>query len=186
MGLDLAPKTPRGHGRIVAAYSSFNWRIHAKTSLTGGLRYEFWQRAFNDQQAARQFSQLFPSLHFSHKPSEATTLVLNYTRRISRPAYNDLATNLMYNDPISVFTGNPALKPTLSQALKVEFSLKGKSIGLVFQRMKTPSCVTKSAPTRPRNLPRFATKHGLPKQHQPEWEFPYTTFQNWKLSVGLP
>lgn len=61
----------------------------------------------------RNLSELFPNIFFSRKLNEDTELQLSYTRRISRPTYNDLASYITYNDPVSVFTGNPLLKPVL-------------------------------------------------------------------------
>lgn len=118
---------------IAAAYSQFRFLLTAKSNLHLGLRYEYWQREINTYNDAFTIAQFFPSVLFAHQINSKSNFNLTYTRRISRPAYTDLVSNLFYNDPTFVFSGNPLLKPTLSDVLKADFTTGGLNIGLSFQ-----------------------------------------------------
>lgn len=124
--------------RIAAAYAQFKFLLQPKSNLQAGLRYEYWQRGLNLNQNPFVIAGLFPSLLYTQELGEKSRLSLSYNRRISRPAYTDLVSNLFYNDPTFVFSGNPLLKPTLTDVFKVEFSSKGYSLGLSLQNDINP------------------------------------------------
>lgn len=119
--------------RIAAAYAQFRFLLSPKANLHLGLRYEYWQRDISGHKEAFTISQFFPSVLYTHTISDKSSFSINYNRRISRPAYTDLISNLFYNDPTFVFSGNPLLKPTLSDVLKADYSTKGFTIGLSLQ-----------------------------------------------------
>jgi iron complex outermembrane recepter protein len=170
---------------ILAAYTSFNFTLNPKTSLTTGGRYEYWTRTFNTNQEQKSYGQFFPSLHFNHKLSNNNQFNINATRRISRPAYNDLVSNLFYNDPSSVFTGNPLLKPTISNTLKAEFVHKSLSLGLTLQHEDKPiiryqlssSAANDILILSPQNLD-YQNSIGI------HTHIPIDVFRWWKLTFG--
>jgi iron complex outermembrane recepter protein len=123
---------------IAAAYMSFNFTLSPKKTLKMGVRYEYWLRTFNINNAQKRNGQFFPSIHFNHKLSDNNQLNINATRRISRLAYNDLVSNLFYNDPSSVFTGNPLLESTITNTLKAEWVHKSMSFGFTLQNEDKP------------------------------------------------
>jgi hypothetical protein len=98
-----------------------------------GLRYEYWQRDIKGHTHAFTIAKLFPSVTYIRTLNEQSNWSINYNRRISRPAYTDLISNLFYNDPTFVFSGNPLLKPTITDVLKADFTNKGLNMGLSFQ-----------------------------------------------------
>jgi hypothetical protein len=59
---------------------------------------------------------------------------LSYTKRISRPSYNDLASYVGYSDPTAVYTGNPFLQPTITNNIKLGYNYKTYSFSLLFSR----------------------------------------------------
>ncbi|MEA5427860.1 TonB-dependent receptor domain-containing protein [Arcicella lustrica] len=119
--------------QIAAAYSQVKLLLNAKTNLLLGLRYEYWKRNFSNQEDPFEISKFFPSILYTYAINQNTSINFNYSRRISRPAYTDLISNLFYTDPTFVFSGNPLLKPTLSDMLKVEYSRNGLSVGISAQ-----------------------------------------------------
>jgi iron complex outermembrane recepter protein len=119
--------------RIAAAYSQFKFLLNTKSSLHLGLRYEYWLRNINIYEDAFKIAQFFPSILYTKTVNDNSNFSLNYSRRISRPAYSDLVSNLFYNDPTFVFSGNPLLKPTLTDVLKADYTIKGFNIGLSYQ-----------------------------------------------------
>jgi iron complex outermembrane recepter protein len=170
---------------IAAAYTSFNFTINPKTTLTTGVRYEYWTRTFNTNNEQKQNAQFFPTLHFNYKISDNNQVNFNATRRISRPAYNDLLSNLFYNDPSSVFTGNPLLKPTITNTLKAEFIHKNLSFGLTFQHEDKPiiryqlssSAANDILILSPQNLD-YQNSIGI------NAHIPIDVFKWWKLTFG--
>lgn len=133
---EIDPRTQSsisGNEKIVAAYSQFRFLLNPKSNLHAGLRYEYWQRNINIYKDAFTIAQFFPSLLYTYAINDKSNLNLSYSRRITRPAYTDLISNLFYNDATFVFSGNPLLKPTISDAVKAEFNKKGYSFGLSFQ-----------------------------------------------------
>jgi hypothetical protein len=63
---------------------------------------------------------------------------LSYTKRISRPSYNDLASYVGYSDPTAVYTGNPFLQPTITHNIKLGYNYKSYSFSLLFSRDNNP------------------------------------------------
>lgn len=123
---------------IGAGYAQFKFLFNSKSNLQAGLRYEYWQRDINVYEEPFVIAGLFPSILYTHALNEKSRLSLNYNRRISRPAYADLVSNLFYNDPTFVFSGNPLLKPTLTDVVKVDFSSQGYALGLSLQNDINP------------------------------------------------
>lgn len=127
---------------IGAAYASVNIQVNKSTSVTAGSRYEYYYTRANDaasgkQAIKRNFGQLFPSLFVSKQlGSSLSQLQFSYTKRITRPSYNDLASYVAYNDPLSVFTGNPLLKPTITDNIKIGYSYSNYIFSLIYSHDK--------------------------------------------------
>ncbi|MEZ4903882.1 MAG: TonB-dependent receptor [Spirosomataceae bacterium] len=119
--------------KIGAVYLQCKFILSSKSNLHAGLRYEYWQRDFNLYKEAFTTAKLFPSLFYTYQLNDNANFSINYNRRISRPAYTDLISNLFYNDPTFIFSGNPLLKPTLTDVLKADFVIKGLNVGLSLQ-----------------------------------------------------
>jgi len=126
---------------IGAGYATLNAKLDTATSLVIGARYEYshnsTEKASNAQyDIDRKLKKLFPSVFFTRKLNDHSELQLSYTKRVSRPSYSDLASYVTYNDPISVFTGNPALKPTITDNLKLAYNYNDYVFSILFSRDK--------------------------------------------------
>jgi iron complex outermembrane receptor protein len=156
---------------IAAAYTSFDYQISASTSLVLGARYEY-SHIYD-----RDYRQLFPSLFFSHKGWQ-----FSYTKRISRPAYNDLASYVTYNDPLSVFTGNPLLKPTITNNLKVGYSY----FSLLFSSDNNPIVGYQLATGPSKNLA-YITPQNLSWKHSLTFQanLPFKAAEWWNMSYNV-
>lgn len=119
--------------KIAAIYLQGKYILHPKATIQAGLRYEYWQRKIKTYNDAFTIAGLFPSMTYTHELNTRANLSINYSRRISRPAYTDLISNLFYNDPTFVFSGNPLLKPTITDVVKADFTTRGFNMGLSFQ-----------------------------------------------------
>lgn len=118
-----------------AAYGTFDYTINDKTSLKAGLRYEFTDSKLDtDTQGTvvdREFGVWFPSVFINRKISDDFSMNLSYTKRITRPTFNDLAPFVIFLDPTTFISGNAALQPAISNSVK--YDLNYKSYFLSFQ-----------------------------------------------------
>ncbi|WP_435357901.1 outer membrane beta-barrel protein [Emticicia sp. SJ17W-69] len=185
--------------QIAAAYSQFKFLLSSKANLLLGLRYEYWKRYFSNQTESFKISKLFPSVLYTYAINLNTSINFNYSRRISRPAYTDLISNLFYTDPTFVFSGNPLLKPTLSDMLKVEYSRNGLSVGISAQydlnpilRYQITANATKDLGiSSPQNLDYMKSLNlfvSYPWQITQWWKFTLnslTSLRNYKVSYSL-
>ena len=128
---------------IGAGYATFNIQIDSATSLTAGARYEY-SHNYTDKSADtnyrvdRKLGRLFPSIFFTRKINDNSSWNLSYTERITRPSFSDLASYVSYNDPLSVFTGNPLLKPTITRNLKFGYNYHDYLFSLLVTRDNDP------------------------------------------------
>ncbi|HTI59445.1 TonB-dependent receptor domain-containing protein [Mucilaginibacter sp.] len=128
---------------ISAGYLTFNMQLDSATTLVAGARYEY-SHNYTDKSADanyridRKLSRLFPSIFFTRKINDNSSLQASYTERITRPSYDALTSYVSYNDPLSVFTGNPLLKPTVTRNLKFGYNTHDYLFSLLFSRDDHP------------------------------------------------
>ena len=113
---------------IAAAYTSFNISPSNKTEIKAGLRYEYTNSNLATSHAKnivdRQFGKLFPSVFVTRKLNNNHSVGLSYSRRITRPTFNDIAPFVIFIDPNTFFSGNPALRPSIADAIKADYTIK--------------------------------------------------------------
>jgi len=135
---DLATRELIGAGYVV-----LNWKPDSLTSLSLGARYEYSRNTTDHSLNAQYFvdrklGRLFPDVFLSRKLNANEELQLSYTERISRPSFSDLASYVAYNDPVSVFTGNPALKPTITRNLKLAYNWQDYLFSILYSSDTDP------------------------------------------------
>ncbi|MEL6275678.1 MAG: outer membrane beta-barrel family protein, partial [Bacteroidota bacterium] len=123
---------------IGAAYFSVNYQFHEKADISLATRYEYWRQDFSDNTTDRRAGRLFPSAGFTYDISATQQFNLSYTSRINRPNFSDLASYLRYSDPISFFTGNPRLRPTISHRVAARYRLGSVQWGIAYQYEDNP------------------------------------------------
>ena len=109
--------------------------VSAEKSLAGnlfgkiGLRYEFTDlngiRKDDDIRHHRSYGYLFPSAVISWNIPRGGRLSADYSMGITRPNMGDLNPFRYYNTATDYFTGNPDLKPTISNNVGLNYSFKG-------------------------------------------------------------
>ena len=113
---------------ITAAYLSLSTTL-GRLELKGGLRGEhthsLGESPTTGQRVARNYFQLFPSLFANYKFSENDLLGLSGSRRITRPAYQNLNPFITYTDFYTASVGNPYLAPSLSNSLVLNYTHRG-------------------------------------------------------------
>jgi hypothetical protein len=116
---------------VLAGYASISLKLNAKTDLKAGLRYEHTDTYLGSKEQPglvdRNYGNFFPTLYLSRKISEIQGLNLNYSRRIFRPGFTQLAPYLIFYDPTTLETGNPALQPGFVDALRADYRYKSFS-----------------------------------------------------------
>lgn len=110
---------------VYAAYGTYSVQVK-KVNLLAGLRAE---RSMYDAElvtGGKQFSNsypvsLFPSLSISHKTGKQDEFQFNYSRKVNRPAYNQLIPFIDFSDSLNLVAGNPALKPEFTNLLELTY-----------------------------------------------------------------
>lgn len=126
------------HESIGAAYSSLSVAIDSSTSIKLGLRYEYTSSnlgsAIEKNIVDRKYGNLFPSLFVLHTINQNNAINFSYSKRIWRPSFLALAPWVIFLDPKTFQTGNPALQPAITDAINASYTYKNKilSIGYSF------------------------------------------------------
>ena len=123
--------------RISSAYLNYKQSI-GKWSFQAGLRLEssnsdgsLYFRENGAPQAAaieRSYTNLFPAFSASIKPKVNHSFSLSYSRRIERPAYQELNPFIYLLDELSFWQGNPFLDPELTHRLSLLYAYKSATI----------------------------------------------------------
>lgn len=112
---------------IGAAYTAFDFKLDDKSDAKLGLRYEYTNSNLGSAERAnivdRQYGNFFPSAFISRNFNDKHSANLSYSRRISRPTFNDLAPFVIFLDPYTFFSGNAALQPSISNNVKLDYRL---------------------------------------------------------------
>jgi len=120
--------------KIYAGYGALDYNFSEKTSMKLGLRYEYTDTFLEtDTDGAvvdRNYGQLFPSIFLNRKFSDDLSMNLSYSRRITRPTFNDLAPFVIFFDPNTFITGNASLQPATSNSVKYAINYKSYFLSL--------------------------------------------------------
>jgi len=107
---------------INAAYAIVSKKIK-KWDLTAGLRVENTvakgHQVKNDSSFSRNYTNLFPNAGVSFSANDKNQLSLSYSRRISRPDYDDLNPFVYFLDSLTYGQGNPYLQPQFTHNIEV-------------------------------------------------------------------
>lgn len=110
---------------VSSAY--INFRGSSKKWLyQGGIRTEYTNALGTNlttmQQNKQDYLQFFPSITLNFNPSDTNQFSVSYSRRITRPDYNELNSSLQYSNPYSYYRGNPQLIPSISNAIELGYT----------------------------------------------------------------
>lgn len=106
---------------IQAVYGNYSQQFK-KVKFEIGLRGEYTHSSGSSLLGSnlnRSYFNLFPSSNFSFDLNQKHRLVLEYSRRITRPAYDDLNPFRYFLDQYTYREGNPYLRPEYSTSLEV-------------------------------------------------------------------
>ncbi|MBO2011502.1 TonB-dependent receptor domain-containing protein [Hymenobacter negativus] len=152
---------------ITAGYVSVNTTLH-RWELKAGLRGELTQTTGTPAIGAvisRNYFQLFPSAFANYRMDENNQVSASVSRRITRPAYQNLNPFLNYTDFYTAQQGNPFLAPSLSQSFVLNYLHKDFQVLSLSYLHETNSVnevisqndVTKVSTSTPQNLAQTST-----------------------------
>ena len=112
---------------INAAYTILTKTIK-KWELTGGLRLENTisngHQLKNDSSFKRNYTNLFPNVGIAYNANDKNQFNLSYSRRVSRPDYEDLNPFIFFLDSLTYEQGNPYLQPQFTNNIEVSHTFK--------------------------------------------------------------
>lgn len=111
-----------------AFYFMGNKKMSEKWSFQFGLRAENTQTKGHSitlgQIDRNSYFQLFPTVYILNRINDDNVFSLNYGRRLSRPRYNELNPFQVYYSPYSYTQGNPALSPSFTDNIELQYAFK--------------------------------------------------------------
>jgi outer membrane receptor protein involved in Fe transport len=124
--------------RILAAYTSVDYKFSEKLGGKFGLRYEYTTSLLESDTEGvivdRKFGELFPSAFLNYKINDTLSFNGAYSRRISRPGFTQMAPFVIFFDPNTFFAGNPAIQPAISNTFNLGMSYKSYILSAQYTR----------------------------------------------------
>jgi outer membrane receptor protein involved in Fe transport len=121
-----------------AGYASLNANLSKSTEAKLGLRYEYTNSNLGTAEQKdivdKHYGNFFPSLFVTHKINDKNAIDFSYSRRITRPTFNDLAPFTYYVNANILVTGNPALQPAISNNYKVGYTFKNYLLSVSYSK----------------------------------------------------
>ena len=116
----VAPSNDEIKESNVAGFAEYKLKL-GDWSLNGGLRYEavtsdYYSFGQYQTEPSRKYHDLFPNLSVGWQKNK-WGIQLSYNKRISRPNYQALNSNVQYDNRYEFEGGNPLLRPTIKQNL---------------------------------------------------------------------
>jgi len=111
--------------KIYAGYVSSSFTLFKWLDVRAGIRSEYTNISIDfPNTTVPSYNVVVPSLILSHKFKNEQQLKLAYTRRIERPDYTELNPFTNLSDPHNISTGNPKLRPEISNNIELGYSKK--------------------------------------------------------------
>ena len=163
--------------KIGGIYTSLDWKPSDQISIYGGLRYEYTDSYLSSRSEQglvdREFGNFFPNLKFSKKLGENTKVNASYSRRITRPQFNQMAPFVYFSGPNTFFSGNTALRPATTDNLDLSYLLKSWFISAKYSRINN-------------SISRFQPELDRETNQQVYRSQNIEDFNIWSISSGLP
>jgi len=109
---------------IHAMYLNIGKKVD-KFSLQSGLRFEYTDATAKllatNESNPRAYNNFFPSAFFTYNPTDNNAFQVSYSRRIQRPAINDLNPFFTLRDRRNIFRGNPNIRPEYTNSFELGF-----------------------------------------------------------------
>jgi hypothetical protein len=175
---------------LLMGYGSFE-KLIGRTSVKAGLRgeqtYSKGISLTSGETIRRDYFGWFPSLFIDHTLEEkkGNSVHLNYSRRVRRPAYNDLNPYRLQVNDYAILTGNPNLQPQYTHSIQAGYTWHREFMADLYLKA-TSDFIAQTARTiddriiehMSKNYPRN-TEFGL------SLSVPVTIVKGWRTNNGL-
>jgi hypothetical protein len=115
--------------KIGAAYVNLN-RSFGKWDVQAGLRGEYTASTGDLRTTSEKndtsYMNIFPTVFVNYQPSEMHNIVLSYSRRLTRPNYDEVNPFEIKTDAYSFIAGNPFLAPSYSHDIELSYTFRQK------------------------------------------------------------
>ena len=123
----------------VAGFAEYQMKL-GDWSLNGGLRYEavtsdYYSFGQYQTEPSRKYYDLFPNLSAGWQKNK-WGIQLSYNKRISRPSYYQLNSNIQYDNRYEYEGGNPLLRPTIKQSVDLNVTYSWLNFNAGYSRNK--------------------------------------------------
>ena len=128
--------------QIGAGYLKYETPLNDQLSLDAGVRVEHTHSEGNLEpregssqlptSVVRNYLNVFPTAAITYKTKQSGTYNLSFSRRIDRPAYNNLNPFSYPVDELSYWKGNPFLQPQYANILALQYSYKSTTIAVSY------------------------------------------------------
>ena len=115
---------------INALYTSYTHKLE-KWEIQAGLRTEqtvATGKSEGEKVLDRNYLQLFPSFFITRNISDKLAAVVQYSRRVNRPSYQQQNPFVEYLDSLSYLQGNPLLKPETADQYKLSITYQSQPV----------------------------------------------------------
>lgn len=106
--------------RNIAGFTEYQMQL-GQWRMNAGLRYEhvstnYYSFGIKQTEPSRTYNDLFPTISAAWQKGKWSAQ-LSYTKRITRPSYNQLGSFVVYDSRMFYEGGNPLLRPSTRQSL---------------------------------------------------------------------
>lgn len=176
--------------KLLMFYASFE-RSFDKTSIKGGLRgeqtYSHGYSVTSNESIDKDYFGLFPSLFIDHVLNEKKgySIHLNYSRRVKRPAYNDLNPYRLQVNDFTILTGNPDLLPQYTHNIQAGITLLHNFSADVFTSF-TSNFIAQTATTFSGNVVEYKSKNYPGNtEYGLTLNAPFTIVKGWSMNNNV-
>lgn len=172
--------------KIIAGYMNLNKQV-GTTSVLLGLRSEYTQSNGNligRSIVKRHYIDFFPNVFISHTLNSKNEIILSYSRRIDRPAYQDLNPFIYYLDPFTFGQGNAFLSPQYNNKYEVNY-IYNRTINISMAYNHTSNVITQVVLTKGDKT--IATDRNLNSYsiYNIDFDAPYTITKWWSGNIDF-
>jgi hypothetical protein len=156
-----------------------------------GLRYEYTKSNLGTSNTAnivnRKYGEFFPTFYISQKLNDDNSINFSYSRRITRPTFNDLAPFTIFFDPKTFFTGNPALQPAIANTAQASYILKNFifSLSYTYEKNSIESFQTQRIDTINNMLYLSAKNFNYEQYLTASFSLPFTVTKWWSMQNNI-
>jgi len=122
-----------------SGYLIFNKTLN-KFLCIAGMRWELTQQKgkqeVNNEKFDKNYNDWFPSASVQYNIKNDHSVMLSYTRKISRPEFSAMNPFMFYTSPQTYQIGNPNLDPSYNNSVSMRYAKNQASLTLLYNSVK--------------------------------------------------